>query len=79
MEPINSIPVNCSTRYKTGLDKIPNLHFQPGDIYSYHRINIGSSAILSPSMELLQCRDGSSSGGSDKADIWSIIDSTCTS
>jgi len=51
--------LNCSFRYKVSLDDILNFYFQPRDIYSYHRAKVGSSALLSSLIELLQCRDGS--------------------
>ena len=37
--------LNCSSRYKISLGNILNLHFQPSDIYSYIRANVGSSVI----------------------------------
>ena len=73
--------LNCSFRYDISLDDILNLHFQPRDIYSYFRANTDSSVLLSPLIELLQCRDGSlslSSGDFNMADISSMIDSICT-
>jgi len=74
--------LNCSSRYRRSLDNILNLHFQPRDIHSCCRENVvGSSAILSSLIELLQCRDGSlslSSSEFNKADKLSMIDSVCT-
>ena len=73
--------LNCSSRYKIGLDNILNLHFQPRDIYSHFRADIGSLVLLSPLIELLQCRDGSvslSSSDFNMADKSLMIDSLCT-
>jgi len=76
--------LNCSFRYKISLDNIINFHFQPARvIYSYYYTKrIGSSALLSPLIELLLCRDGSLSLSSSEfimADISSMIDYICTS
>jgi len=68
--------LNCSFRYKIGLDNFLNLHLQPRDIYSYCRANVGSSALLSSLIELLQYRDGSLSLSSSElrtADKLSMI------
>ena len=51
--------LNCNSRYKISLNNILNLRFQSNDSYSYFRAIVGSSALLSPLIELLQCRDGS--------------------
>jgi len=74
--------LNCSFRYKISLDNILNLHFQTRDIYIYYRANIGSSALLSSLIELLQCRYGSlnlSSSEFNMEDISPMIDYICTS
>jgi hypothetical protein len=73
----------CSSRYKTSLYNIINLHFQPCDIYSYCRAKVRSSVLLglSPLIELLQCRDGSlclSSSDFNNMDISSMINPLCT-
>jgi len=72
--------LKCS-RYNISIDYILNLHFQPRDIYSYFRANVYNSVLASPLIELLQCRDGSSSlssSGFNKADVSSMIDCICT-
>jgi len=69
--------LNCSFRYKISIDNILNSHFQPRDIYSFYRANVGSSSLLFSLIELLQCRDGSLSLSSSEfnvADISSMID-----
>ena len=62
--------LNCSSRYKISLDNIFNLHFQPSD--SCIRANVGISVLLSPSIELLQGRDGSSNSSSNDFNIADI-------
>jgi len=72
--------LKCS-RYNISIDYILNLHFQPRDIYSYFRANVYNSVLASPLIELLQCRDGSSSlssSGFNMADVSSMIDCICT-
>jgi hypothetical protein len=69
--------LNCTSRYTVRLNDILNLRFQPRDIYNYYRASVGSSVLLSPLIELLQCRDGSlglSSSEFNMADISSMID-----
>jgi len=61
--------LKCSFRYRISLDNIINLHFQARHIYSYCRANVGSSALLSSLIELLQCRDGSLSLSSSAFNI----------
>jgi hypothetical protein len=51
--------LNCSSRYKISPNDILNLHFQPRDVYSYYRANVGSSVLLTPLIEIWQDRDGS--------------------
>jgi len=73
--------LNCSSRYNISFDYILNLRFQPRDIYSSFRVNVGSSVLASPLIELLQCRDGSlslSSSDFNMSDVSSMIDCICT-